>query len=266
MNAIDQFRAKPGLKVRDKDAKANAKSADKPDPDALSKVLDEISDLQEMLYAERKRKLLIVLQGTDTSGKDGTVRHLFSNINPMGLRAVGFKAPTEIEASHDYLWRIHREVPRAGEIGVFNRSHYEDVLITRVLGMITPAECKRRYAQIRDFERMLFESGTTIVKFFLHISKDEQRERLQERADDPHKHWKFDFEDLKQREYWKQYQKAYEDAIAATDADYAPWYVIPADSKHYRNEVVARLLLETLRGMRLDWPPPDKRLLKLKLR
>lgn len=262
MNAIDQFRAGPGLKLRDKDARADAK----PDQDALDKVLDEISDMQEMLYAERKRKVLIVLQGTDTSGKDGTVRHLFGSINPMGLRATGFRAPTEIEAGHDFLWRIHREVPKAGEIGVFNRSHYEDVLVTRVLGLITPAECKRRYAQIRDFERMLAESGTTIVKFFLHISKDEQRERLQARVDDPHKHWKFDPEDLKQRELWKDYQKAYSDAITATSVDHAPWYVIPADSKRYRNEAVARVLLETLRGMRLDWPPPDKRLHKLKVR
>lgn len=262
MKAIDRFRAKPGLKLHDKDAKADSK----PDADALAKMLDEISDLQEMLYAERKRKLLIVLQGTDTSGKDGTVRHLFSSINPMGLRAVGFRAPTEIEAAHDFLWRVHREVPKAGEIAVFNRSHYEDVLVTRVLGLITPAECKRRYAQIRDFERMLSESGTAIVKFFLHISKDEQCERLQERVDDPHKHWKFDPEDLKQREFWKDYQKAYADAINETDAGHAPWYVIPANSKRYRNEAVARVLLETLHGMRLDWPPPDKRLHKLKVR
>jgi len=262
MKAIDQFRARSGLTLRDKDARADSK----PDAGALDKVLGEISDLQEMLYAERRRKLLIVLQGTDTSGKDGTVRHLFSSINPMGLRAVGFRAPTEIEAGHDFLWRIHREVPKAGEIAVFNRSHYEDVLVTRVLGMITPAECKRRYGHIRDFERMLSETGTTIVKFFLHISKDEQCVRLQARADDPRKHWKFDVEDLKQREYWKDYQKAYADAINATDAAHAPWYVIPANSKRFRNEAVARVLLETLRGMRLDWPPPDKRLLKLKVR
>jgi len=262
MKAIDQFRAKPGLKLRDKDAKAGSK----PDAEALSKALEEISDLQEMLYAEHQRKLLIVLQGTDTSGKDGTVRHLFSNINPMGLRAIGFHAPTDIEAAHDFLWRIHREAPKAGEIAVFNRSHYEDVLITRMLGMIKQAECKRRYAQIRDFERMLAENGTTIIKFFLHISKDEQRERLQARVDDPHKHWKFDPEDLKHRELWKDYQKAYADAITATDADHAPWYVIPADSKRYRNEAVGRVPLETLRGMRLDWPPPEKRLLKFKVR
>ncbi|MGW8390068.1 PPK2 family polyphosphate kinase [Pseudoduganella sp. HUAS MS19] len=262
MKAIDEFRVKPGFRLRDKDAKADSK----PDRELLDKMLDDISDLQEMLYAERQRKLLIVLQGKDTSGKDGTVRHLFGKINPMGLRAVGFRAPTGIEAAHDFLWRIHREVPKAGEIAVFNRSHYEDVLVTRVLGMITPQECKRRYAQIRDFERMLAESGTTIVKLFLHISKNEQKARLQERVDDPHKHWKFDPEDLKQRELWNNYQKAYEDAIAETDADHAPWYVVPANSKRYRNEAVARLLLETLRGMGLDWPPPDKRLLKLKVR
>ena len=262
MKATEKFRAEPGLRLRDKDAKAR----DEVDRDALDKMLDDISDLQEMLYAERKRKLLIVLQGTDTSGKDGTVRHLFSKINPMGLRAVGFRAPTEIEAAHDFLWRVHREVPKVGEIAVFNRSHYEDVLVPRVHGTITQAECKRRYAQIRDFERMLHESGTTIVKLFLHISKEEQRERLQERVDDPHKHWKFDPEDLKQRDLWKDYQKAYADAIAATDTDQAPWYVVPANSKPYRNEVVARLLLETLKGMRLDWPPPDKRLHKLEVR
>ncbi|MCE3263413.1 MAG: polyphosphate kinase [Pseudoduganella sp.] len=262
MKAIDEFRAGDGFKLRDKDAQARGE----PDKERLDQLLDEISDLQEMLYAERQRKVLIVLQGMDTSGKDGTLRSLFSKINPMGLRATAFKAPTEIEAGHDFLWRVHREVPKAGEIGVFNRSHYEDVLITRVLGQVTPAECKRRYAQIRDFERMLAESGTTIVKLFLHISKDEQRERLQARADNPKKHWKFDPSDMKQREHWGAYQKAYADAIAATDAAHAPWYVVPADSKPYRNEVVARLVLETLRGMKLDWPPPDKRLLKLKVR
>ena len=261
MKATEKFRAEPGVPLRDKDAKAHGEA----DQERLGKMLAEISDLQEMLYAERKRKLLIVLQGTDTSGKDGTVRHLFSKINPMGLRAVGFRAPTEIEAAHDFLWRIHREVPKAGEIAVFNRSHYEDVLITRVHGLITRAECKRRYAQIRDFERMLAETGTTIVKLFLHISKDEQRERLQARVDNPHKHWKFDPEDLKQRDLWKDYLKAYADAISETDASHAPWYVVPANSKPYRNEVVARLLLETMKGMRLDWPPPDKRLSKLKV-
>jgi PPK2 family polyphosphate:nucleotide phosphotransferase len=262
MKATEEFRASPDLRLRDSDAKARGEA----DRETLDKLHDEIAELQEMLYAEHNRKLLIVLQGTDTSGKDGTVRALFSKVSPMGLRAVPFKAPTDIEAAHDYLWRIHREMPRAGEIVVFNRSHYEDVLITRVMGTITAAECKRRYAQIRDFERMLAENGTVIVKFFLHISKDEQRERLQARADNPKKHWKFDFEDLKQREYWKDYQKAYADAIKATDATYAPWYVVPSNSKPYRNEVVARVLLETLRGMKLDWPPPDPRLLKLKVR
>ena len=262
MKAIKEFRARTGHKLRDKDAEARSE----PDRKRLDQMLEDISDLQEMLFAERKRKLLIVLQGTDTSGKDGTVRSLFSKINPMGLRATGFRAPTDVEAAHDFLWRIHREVPKAGEIAVFNRSHYEDVLVTRVMDLITPAECKRRYAQIRDFERMLAESGTTIIKLYLHISEDEQRERLQARVDDPTKHWKFDPEDLKQRVHWKSYQKAYADAIAATDADHAPWYVVPANSKPARNEGVARLVLETRRGMKRDWPAPDPRLSGLKVR
>jgi PPK2 family polyphosphate:nucleotide phosphotransferase len=262
MKATDEFRARKGLHLKDKEAKARGE----PDEELLDKMLEEISDQQEMLYAERKRKLLIVLQGMDTSGKDGTVRSLFRKVNPMGLRAVAFRAPTEIEVAHDFLWRIHREVPKAGEIAVFNRSHYEDVLIPRVFGTINAAECKRRLAQIRDFEKTLAESGTTIVKLFLHISEDEQRERLQERVDDPKKHWKFDPEDLKHREHWKAFRKAYAEAIKATDSGHAPWYVVPADSKRYRDQVVARLVLETLHGMDLDWPPPDKRLLRLKIR
>lgn len=262
MKAIDEYRAPKGLRLKDKEAQAHGE----PDEDLLDKMLEEISDLQEMLYAERKRKLLIVLQGMDTSGKDGTVRSLFRKVNPMGLRAVAFRAPTEIEAAHEFLWRIHREMPKAGEIAVFNRSHYEDVLIPRVLGMITPAECKRRLSQIREFERMLSENGTTIVKLFLHISEDEQRERLQARVDNPKKHWKFDPEDLKHREHWKAFRKAYVEAIESTDTNHAPWYVVPADSKSCRDEVVARLVLETLHGMDLDWPPPDKRLLRLKIR
>lgn len=262
MKATDEFRAPKDLKLKDKDAQPRSE----PDKALLDDMQDEISDLQEMLYAERRRKLLIVLQGTDTSGKDGTVRSLFGKINPMGLRAISFKAPTEIEAAHDFLWRIHREVPKAGEIAIFNRSHYEDVLVPRVLGLIPAAECKRRYAHIRDFERMLAETGTTILKIYLHISKDEQRRRLQDRIDNPHKHWKFDVEDLKQREHWKAYQRAYAETITATDSEQGPWYVVPADSKPYRNEVVARLVLETMRAMRLKWPPPKPELDKIKVR
>jgi PPK2 family polyphosphate:nucleotide phosphotransferase len=262
MKAIREFRASEDLKLHNK----GAHGEEPPPKDMLEAILDEISGLQEKLYAGRQRKLLIVLQGVDTSGKDGTVRSLSRRINPMGLRVTSFAAPTAIEAAHDFLWRIHREVPKAGQIAIFNRSHYEDVLVPLVNGDITRAECKRRYAQIRDFERMLADSGTTLLKFFLHISKDEQRARLQDRLDDPDKQWKFDPDDMEKREKWKQYQRAYEDAIKATDAGHAPWFIVPADSKAYRNFIVARVVLETMRAMRLQWPEPDSRLDGFKIR
>ena len=267
-NARERFRATSKLKLRDKDAddtvfstraanpklgKSRAKTLD---IERTAALIDRISALQDKLYAQRKQKVLLVLQGTDTGGKDGAVRALFKGINPMGLRAVAFKAPTSNDLAHDYLWRIHQQVPVNGEIAIFNRSHYEDVLITRVQGWIDDEECKRRYAQIRDFERMLAETGTVIIKVFLHISKEEQRERLQERLDDPDKQWKFDPEDIKQREKWDDYQHAYEKAIRETNAPHAPWYVVPANSKTHRNLVIASLLLETLEGMKLDYPPP----------
>jgi PPK2 family polyphosphate:nucleotide phosphotransferase len=230
-----------------------------------AELVDKIAKLQEKLYAVHQRKVLLVLQGMDTSGKDGTVRALFSGINPMGLRAVTFKAPNQDELAHDYLWRAHRQVPVKGEIAIFNRSHYEDVLITLVQGMIDQQECERRYGHIRDFERMLADTGTVIVKVFLHISKDEQRKRLQERVDDPDMNWKFDPGDLVQRERWDQYQRAYEKAIAATDAEHAPWYVIPADSKTHRNLIIASLLLEIVESLELGYPPPRPELAGMKI-
>ncbi|MRW90121.1 polyphosphate kinase 2 family protein [Duganella sp. FT80W] len=267
-NARQRFRAPKKFKLRDQDAdddtfstraanpklgKSRAKTLDRERTAAL---IDRIAALQDKLYAQRKQKVLLILQGTDTAGKDGTVRALFSGISPMGLRAVGFKAPTDAELAHDYLWRVHQHVPINGEIAIFNRSHYEDVLITKVQGMIDDEECQRRYAQIRDFERMLAETGTVIIKVFLHISKEEQRERLQERLDDPDKQWKFNPEDITQRAKWDDYQRAYEKAIRETDAPHAPWYVVPANSKTHRNLVIASLLLETLEGMELQYPPP----------
>ena len=267
-NARQRFRASPKLKLRDKDAddatfssraanpklgKSRAKTLDLERTAAL---IDRIAALQDKLYAQHKQKVLLILQGTDTAGKDGTVRALFSRVSPMGLRAVAFKGPTDNELAHDYLWRVHQHVPVNGEIAIFNRSHYEDVLITRVQGWIDDDECKRRYAQIRDFERMLAETGTVIIKVFLHISREEQRERLQERLDDPDKQWKFNPEDIKQREKWDDYQRAYEKAIRETDAPHAPWYVVPANSKTHRNLVIASLLLETLEGLDLSYPPP----------
>lgn len=177
-----------------------------------------------------------------------------------------FKAPTPIEAAHDFLWRVHAQVPAAGELAIFNRSHYEDVLVPRVLGAIGDKECERRYRQIRDFETMLFENGTTIIKCFLHISKDEQRARLQARIDDPTKHWKFDIADLDARKHWDAYQSAYRDALAATSAEHAPWYVIPANSKTHRNVMIAELLLRTMTDMKLEFPPPKPELEGVKIR
>lgn len=274
-SARDRFRAGKNLKVRDEDAKdkplrdgnnGDSKSVVKQDERELTlQLTDQIAVLQEMLYAQRKHKILLVLQGMDTSGKDGTITALFNRINPMGLRAVGFKAPSAAELAHDFLWRIHPHVPVAGEIAIFNRSHYEDVLITVVQGMIDDKECKRRYQHILDFERMLAETGTIIVKVFLHISKEEQRQRLQERLDDPDKQWKFDPNDLVQRKKWDEYQLAYERAIVATDTDHAPWYVIPADSKTQRNLLISTLLLEIMQDLKLSYPKPDPALSKLKV-
>lgn len=274
MKARTRLRARPGLVLRDDDAgatplrdddgrpKEQVKAHERKLTDALTA---KIALHQQMLFSQRKRKVLLVLQGMDTSGKDGTVRALFSRINPMGLRAAQFRAPTAEEAAHDFLWRIHPHVPGAGDIAIFNRSHYEDVLVPRVQKLIDEKECKRRYAHIADFERMLAETGTVIVKVFLHISKDEQRKRLQARLDDPEKQWKFDDNDLVQRKRWDDYQDAYQRAIGATDADHAPWYVVPADSKTHRNLLIARLLLDVTEGLDLRFPDTDARLSALKV-
>ena len=267
MTVRDQFRYAKNGKVNDalageKRLSSGEKEADKV---ATLDMANQIAVLQNTLYAEHQRKVLVVLQGMDTSGKDGTVRGVFGCIDPLGIRSVAFKAPTAIELDHDYLWRVHREVPGKGEMVIFNRSHYEDVLITRVHGWIDDKESKRRYAQIRDFERMLAETGTVILKFFLHISADEQKKRLQERLDDPLKHWKFDVKDLEERKFWPDYQAAYEKAICETDADDAPWFVIPADSKTHRNLAIASIILETLKKMKLEFPPAHPEFAKIKI-
>jgi PPK2 family polyphosphate:nucleotide phosphotransferase len=275
MNARERFRAGKNFKLREEDAddkplrdngNGNGKAEIKEEERNLTaQITDEIAKLQEMLYAQRKHKVLLVLQGMDTSGKDGTIAALFSRINPMGLRAVAFKQPTPVELAHDFLWRVHAHVPVWGEIAIFNRSHYEDVLITVVQGMTDDKECKRRYQHILDFERMLAETGTVIVKLFLHISKDEQRKRLQERLEDPEKQWKFDPNDVEQRKKWDEYQQAYQRAIVATDTDHAPWYVIPANSKTHRNLLVSTLLLEIMKDLKLSYPKFDPELAKLKI-
>ncbi|VXC62326.1 Polyphosphate:AMP/ADP phosphotransferase [Burkholderia sp. 8Y] len=231
----------------------------------LAEIGAQLNDLQEKLHAQRRERVLLVLQGMDTSGKDGTVRGVFHDVDPLGLRIVPFRAPTERELAHDFLWRVHAQAPMAGELAIFNRSHYEDVLVPRVLKDIGDDECERRYRHIREFEALLADAGTTIVKCFLHISKDEQRERLQARIDDPTKHWKFDVSDLDARKLWDDYQQAYSVALGATSTDYAPWYIIPGDSKTHRNLMVAELILRAMQGMKLEYPPAKESLTGVKV-
>lgn len=238
------------------------KSEDKVAVEALA---HEIDGLQELFYADHRFKLLVVLQGTDTSGKDGTVRGVFSQTSPLGVHTVGWKAPTEEERAHDYLWRIHKAVPGAGEITVFNRSHFEDVLVPVVNDWITPDQATLRYAQINAFEQMLAETGTVILKFMLHIGFDEQRKRLQARVDDPTKHWKFSHGDLEVRQQWDAYQAAYEALLNQTSTPWAPWNVVPANSKTHRNLMVATTVRDTLKALNLRYPPPDPSLAGLRV-
>lgn len=216
---------------------------------------DEIRDLQRLLYAEKERSVLLVLQGTDTSGKDGTIRHVMRGITPSGVQVTAFSAPSTNELAHDYLWRVHAACPARGRIGVFNRSHYEDVVTARVRSSTKPDTWRRRYRHINEFERMLVDEGTTVLKCFLHLSRDEQRERLQARLDEPHKRWKFSRQDLEDRARWGEFQAAYEDALRETSTPWAPWHIVPADRKWQRNLVVAQLLATTLQRMDPQVPP-----------
>jgi PPK2 family polyphosphate:nucleotide phosphotransferase len=220
-------------------------------------LLDELGGLHDRLWAEASRSVLLILQGIDTSGKDGVIRRVLSGLNPQGCSVTSFKAPTVLELERDYLWRVHAACPARGRLGVFNRSHYEDVIAARVLGIVPKAQWRRRYRHMREFEQMLVDEGTTVVKVFLHISRDEQRARLQARLDDPTKRWKFRCEDLDARREWDHYQSAYEDAIAETSTEAAPWWVVPSDRKWVRDVAVATLLLEAFRRLDPQFPPPD---------
>jgi len=233
------------------------------DKEKAAALAEELNTLQDLFYADRRYKLLVVLQGTDTSGKDGTIRGVFGKMSALGVDTVGWKVPNREEAAHDYLWRIHQKVPASGQVTIFNRSHYEDVLVPVVNGAITSEQTRQRYAQINDFERMLTENGTVILKFMLHISKDEQRVRLQARIDDPTKHWKFEGGDIEARKKWDQFQNAYSAAIAATGTEWAPWTIVPADSKTHRNLMIAIVVKRTLEGLKLRYPPGDPSLLQL---
>lgn len=259
---MERYRVKPGEVVRlgeiDPGDKSGFDGSKKKARYELVELTAQLEELQELLYAEHKHKFLVILQGTDTSGKDGTIRHVFEGVNPQGVRVASFKEPSREELDHDYLWRVHKRVPGKGEIVIFNRSHYEDVLIVRVHALVPEEQWSRRYGQIVDFERLLVEEGTTILKFFLHIDGDEQKQRLQARLEDASKHWKFNMADLKERERWDEYIRAYEDVLNKTSTREAPWYIVPANRKWYRNLVVATVLVDTLKALKMKYPEQEK--------
>ncbi len=254
-----RYALKPAGTLRWKDIDPGDQGDFKNEADAFEKTeahIQKIDPLQERLYAEGKQSLLIILQAIDTGGKDGTIRHVMRGINPQGCNVTSFKVPTPEERSHDFLWRIHKAAPAKGLIGIFNRSHYEDVLVTCVHGDVSPKEAKARFREINRFEQELVQNGTTILKFYLAISKDEQRRRLQARVDDPAKRWKFSPADLAERRHWDAYMKVYVKACAATSTPHAPWYVIPANHKWYRNYLVAKIVAATLKKMNPKFPSP----------
>ena len=268
MNFSKEFAVKPGQKVKLKKYDPNETLGWKKDHKmkaSLEKALKNIDNLQYILYAERKRALLIVLQGLDAAGKDGTIRHVMSGINPQGCPVTSFKVPSPEEASHDFLWRVHKAVPAFGDLGIFNRSHYEDVLVVRVHNLVPREEWSKRYEQINRFEEILRENGVTILKFYLHISKDEQKERLLERVDDPHKRWKISQADFNERLFWDAYQQAYEDALTRCNTRNAPWYIIPSNKKWFRNLAISHVIAETMEQMHLKFPAPSMDLKKLKV-
>ncbi|MGH1502231.1 MAG: polyphosphate kinase 2 family protein [Acidimicrobiales bacterium] len=266
---IDDLRIQPGelVDLNDIDPRSTPSWADDPSGDReldkasarahLEVCNARLEELQELLYAEGKHRVLVVLQAMDAGGKDGTIRHVFEHVNPQGVKVTSFKKPSSLELAHDYLWRIHAHVPGNGEMAVFNRSHYEDVLVVRVNDLVPERQWRKRYRHIRDFEQMLADEGTTIVKIFLHISPDEQAERFQSRLDEPHKHWKFSHGDLEVRTQWNDYMRAFEDALGQTSTDDAPWYVVPADRKWYRNVAVCEIMVQTLESLAMDWPAAE---------
>ncbi len=261
---MKQFLVKPETKVNlskwDPNDTGDFDGGKKEGLDVLEKLNGKLDTLQELLFAEHKHKVLIVLQAMDTGGKDGTIRHVFEGVNPAGVRVASFKAPTPDELDHDYLWRIHNVVPAKGEMVIFNRSHYEDVLVVRVHNIIPPEVWGKRFDQINEFERSLAENGTTILKFYLHIDLDEQKERLQARLDDPAKHWKFRLGDLTERKLWPDYMQAYEDVLSKTSTKYAPWYIVPANRKWFRDLVISSVLVDTLEGLKMKYPESEENL------
>lgn len=259
--SVDRYRVDPGgsfrlatVDPRDRSAFPELKKSTS--VHELRSMRQHLAKLQALLWADGNRAVLVILQAMDTGGKDGTIRKVFSGVNPQGVDVRGFGVPSDLEREHDYLWRVHLQAPRRGRIGIFNRSHYEDVLVVRVNDLVEPDRWHKRYQHIRDFEQMLVDEGTSIVKIMLHISMDEQRERLQSRLDDPSKNYKFNPADLDSRAKWDNYMTAYEDAINKTSTESAPWYVVPADRKWHRNLVVAQILIDTIESLDLSYPAP----------
>ncbi len=259
MNYAELFQVKPGSNVKlDKiDPFFAAKYENKDAADAkLEKYTQKLRDLQYLLYAEGQRSLLICLQGLDTSGKDGSINHVLGAMNPQGTRVHGFKAPSREEAAHDFLWRIEQRTPAKGEVVIFNRSHYEDVLVVRVHNLVPDKVWSKRYDLINAFEKSLAANGTHILKFFLHISEDEQLRRFKQRLDDPQRRWKISEADYEERKFWKDYQEAYQDALSQTSTKHAPWFVIPANHKWFRNLVISRIVAESLESLEMKFPEP----------
>jgi len=266
MKLSNRFRVRPGSKINlaTMDAGDTAGVDDKKSARKLTEEnLARLSELQYLLYAENKRSVLIVLQAMDAGGKDGTIRHVMGPLNPASCKVISFKTPTEEELSHDFLWRIHKAAPRTGEIRIFNRSHYEDVLIVRVHNMVPRSVWSKRYEQINDFEKMLAANRTHILKFFLHVSKDEQLQRLKARLEDPTKHWKARAGDFEERKHWNRYIKAYEAALGKCSTSHAPWFIIPADRKWYRNLAISEILVEYLSKLKMKFPEPEEDISKI---
>ncbi len=260
MDYRKEFRVKPGDKVKlnKLDPAYNGKPASEAEAkQETERYLKALARQQTLLYAEHKHSVLIVLQAMDAGGKDGTIKHVFSGVNPQGVRVARYNQPTPVESAHDFLWRVHPHAPARGEIAIFNRSHYEDVLVTRVHKLVDKKTCARRYDDIRDFEALLAESGTTILKFFLHISKEEQLARFAQRLDDPERNWKISESDYSERELLDDYVDAYEDAIRATSADQAPWYIIPSNHKWFRNLAVSQIIADSIADLKLAFPAPS---------
>lgn len=263
--ALERYWVKPGSKVElskiDSGEKALFQGADKSEFEPqFHELQDQLQDMQKMLYAQNKHRILVVMQAMDTGGKDGCIKHVFSHIDPQGIHVRSFKKPTEEELSYDFLWRVHAKVPPRGQLVIFNRSHYEDIIAVRVKKLFPDEVWKRRQRHVVEFERMLAEEGTTIVKIFLHISKEEQKKRLEARLQNPVKHWKFNPDDLADRKRWDDFMAAYEDVMTKTSTEFAPWFVVPADRKWYRNLCVARIMVDTLAKLdmklpKIDWDP-----------